>query len=102
MQSLATRYFYEVALKGSLSAASESLHVAVSAISRQITSLEQDVGTALFQRSARGMVLTSAGEIRLRHVRRAMLEADAVLESIAALRGAELSPLRIACTQGLA
>lgn len=102
MQSLAIRYFYEVALKGSLSAASESLHVAVSAISRQISALEQDICSPLFLRSARGMVLTEAGDLLLRHVRRSMLETDAVLESIAALRGAGLSPLRIACTQGLA
>src|SRR3546814_8413147 len=69
MQSLATKYFYEVALKGSLTAASESLHVAVSAISRQITGLEEEVGAALFIRSARGMVPTEAGQILLRHVR---------------------------------
>lgn len=102
MESLAVRYFYEVAQKGSLSAASESLHVAVSAISRQITALEQDLDSPLFLRSARGMVLTDAGQLLLRHVRRAMLEDQAVRASIAALRGAGHSPLRIACTQGLA
>ncbi|HUG60060.1 MAG TPA: LysR family transcriptional regulator [Candidimonas sp.] len=101
MQSLAVRYFYEVALKGSLSAASESLHVAVSAISRQITTLEQDIGSPLFLRNARGMALTDAGEILLRHVRRSILETDAVRESIASLSGATHSPLRIACIQGL-
>ena len=102
MQSLAIKYFYEVALKGSLTAASESLHVAVSAISRQIGSLEQEVGATLFLRSARGMVLTEAGALLLRHVRRSVLESDAVIESIAALRGGDLNPIRIACTQGLA
>lgn len=102
MESLAVRYFYEVAQKGSLSAASESLHVAVSAISRQVSALEQDLGSPLFLRSARGMVLTEAGELLLRHVRRATLEDQAVRASIASLRGAGHSVLRIACTQGLA
>lgn len=102
MYSLATRYFYEVATTGSLSAASESLHVAISAISRQISALEEDVGTPLFVRSARGMALTEAGELLLRHVRRARLETDAVMQSIAALKGGSHSTIRIACTQGLA
>lgn len=102
MQNLAARYFYEVAVTGSLSAASASLHVAVSAISRQITALEEDVGAALFVRSARGMVLTEAGKLLLSHVRRTQLETDAVLESIAALAGGSQSTIRIACTQGLA
>ena len=102
MQSLAIKYFYEVALRGSLTAASESLHVAVSAISRQVGSLEQEVGATLFVRSARGMVLTEAGALLLRYVRRSVLESDAVIESIAALRGGDLNPIRIACTQGLA
>lgn len=102
MQSLAIKYFYEVALKGSLTVASEALHVAVSAISRQIAALEEEVGATLFVRSARGMTLTEAGQILLRHVRRSVLENDAVIESIAALRGGSRSPIRIACTQGLA
>jgi DNA-binding transcriptional LysR family regulator len=102
MHSLATKYFYEVAKAGSLSAASASLHVAVSAISRQISTLEQEIGSPLFSRSARGMMLTDAGKILLRHIRRTMLETDAVLESIAALRGAVQTPIRISCTQGLA
>src|SRR3546814_9071822 len=102
MQSLATKYFYEVALKGSLTAASESLHVAVSAISRQITGLEEEVGAALFIRSARGMVPTEAGQILLRHVRRTVLENNDVNESIDALQGGEQNQIRISCTQGLA
>ncbi|HKU01175.1 MAG TPA: LysR family transcriptional regulator, partial [Paraburkholderia sp.] len=45
LHGIALRYFVEVARTGSLAAASENLHVAVSAISRQISKLEQDVGT---------------------------------------------------------
>lgn len=102
MHSLGARYFYEVAKTGSLSAASASLHVAVSAISRQISILEEEIGTPLFIRSARGMNLTDAGELLLRHVRRTQLETDAVMQSIAALKGGGHSTIRIACTQGLA
>lgn len=102
MQSLAFKYFHEVAQLGSLSAASESLHVAVSAISRQINQLEQRIGSPLFDRSARGMRLTAAGELLLKHVRRINLETEATFQAIAGLHNAEKSPIRLACTQGVA
>ncbi|WP_298050640.1 LysR family transcriptional regulator [uncultured Paenalcaligenes sp.] len=102
MQSLAFKYFYEVAQQGSLSGASESLHVAVSAVSRQINQLEQRVGTTLFERSARGMRLTVAGQMLLKHVRRVNLETDATFQAIASLQDAVKHPIRLACTQGVA
>ena len=102
MQSLAFKYFYEVAQLGSLSAASETLHVAVSAISRQINQLEQRLGTALFERSARGMKLTVAGNMLLKHVRRVNLETEATFQAITGLNDAVKHPIRLACTQGVA
>lgn len=102
MQSLAFKYFYEVAQQGSLSAASESLHVAVSAISRQIHQLEQRVGAELFERSARGMLLTPAGQILLKHVRRVNLETESTFQAIAGLSDTAKHPIRLACTQGVA
>jgi len=84
LHGIALRYFVEVARTGSLAAASEQLHVAVSAISRQIGKLEEDVGAPLFERLPRGMVLTEAGELLAEHARRTLLEADAVLGDISA------------------
>ncbi|WP_206950597.1 LysR family transcriptional regulator [Trinickia acidisoli] len=100
LHGIALRYFVEVARTGSLAAASDSLHVAVSAISRQISKLEEDVGAPLFERLPRGMVLTDAGELLAEHARRTLLEADAVLGEISAseARGGRL--VRIACTEG--
>ena len=51
MHGIALRYFVEVAQAGSLSGASERLHVAVSAISRQIAKLEEQAGAPLFERA---------------------------------------------------
>ncbi|MFP3649035.1 LysR family transcriptional regulator, partial [Paraburkholderia sp. SIMBA_054] len=48
MDNTALRYFLEVARSGSLSQASTRLYVAVSALSRQIAKLEEEVGAALF------------------------------------------------------
>jgi DNA-binding transcriptional LysR family regulator len=100
LHGIALRYFVEVARTGSLAAASESLHVAVSAISRQISKLEQDVGAPLFERLPRGMVLTEPGELLAEHARRTLLDADVVLGEISAseARGGKL--VRIGCTEG--
>ncbi|TAM54120.1 MAG: LysR family transcriptional regulator [Paraburkholderia sp.] len=100
LHGIALRYFVEVARTGSLAAASEHLHVAVSAISRQIGKLEEDVGAPLFERLPRGMVLTEAGELLAEHARRTLLEADTVLGDISTgkTRGGRL--VRVACTEG--
>lgn len=76
------KYFAEVARTGSIAAASQNLHVAISAISRQIARLEQEIGGPLFRRMPRGMVLTKSGEIFAEHVRRTLLEADTILAEI--------------------
>lgn len=102
LHGIALRYFVEVARTGSLAAASENLHVAVSAISRQISKLEHDVGTALFERMSRGMVLTESGERLAEHARRALLEGDAVLGEIAATKALGGGIVRIGCTEGFA
>ena len=47
------RYFVEIAECGSFSAAAERLYIAQSALSRQIKELEQQLGTPLFERTAR-------------------------------------------------
>ncbi|WP_043173162.1 helix-turn-helix domain-containing protein, partial [Burkholderia ambifaria] len=53
LHGLALRYFVEVARTGSISDASARLHVAVSAISRQIAKLESELGAPLFERRPR-------------------------------------------------
>ncbi len=55
------RYFCEVVDAGTLARAAERLYVAPTAISMQIAQLEESVGGALFDRSAKPMVLTPLG-----------------------------------------
>ena len=56
------RVFRVVADAGSFTRAGETLRLSQGAISRQIRSLEDSLGVTLFQRHARGLVLTEPGQ----------------------------------------
>ena len=60
------RIFHAAAEAGSFTHAAQTLHLSQSAISRQVSALEQDVGVALFYRHARGLILTEQGEVLYR------------------------------------
>jgi DNA-binding transcriptional LysR family regulator len=62
MNILHAKYAVEVARVGSLNKAAETLMIAQPNISRSIKELEADLGITIFQRSAKGMVLTPDGE----------------------------------------
>lgn len=59
------RLFWEVARSGSLRAASAKLHLSQPTISAQIRALEKSLDETLFDRSGRGLRLTSAGRIAM-------------------------------------
>ncbi len=61
------RYFWAVAREGNLTRAAARLHVSQSAVSVQIKNLEDDLGTALFERRGKQLLLTEAGRIALDH-----------------------------------
>jgi DNA-binding transcriptional LysR family regulator len=76
----------EVALRGSFSAAAESLAYTQPAISQQIARLEKQVGVKLIDREPRGIRLTPAGEVLVRHTERIMAQlaaADEELQEVA-------------------
>ena len=57
------RIFHAVASAGSFTHAGQSLGLSQSAVSRQISALEDEISTPLFQRHARGLTLTDEGEL---------------------------------------
>jgi LysR family nitrogen assimilation transcriptional regulator len=68
--------FLTVADTGSVTRASELLHVVQPAVSRQLKLLEEDLGCALFERERHGMVLTEQGQELASYARRAFGELE--------------------------
>lgn len=60
-------YFWVVAREGSVTRASEQLHLSQPTISAQIRSLEESLGQKLFARSGRNLVLTEIGKLVFRY-----------------------------------
>jgi len=71
------RILCEVARHGSFSAAADALGYTQSAVSRQVALAERAVDRSLFERHPRGVELTPAGEIVLRHASAALAELQA-------------------------
>jgi len=87
------RYFQAICEHGSFSTAARLLRVSQPALGLQIKHLEGALGTALFERHARGVTPTRSGMIFLRHTKRAL---DALTEAEEAIvLETRLRPLEI-------
>jgi DNA-binding transcriptional LysR family regulator len=76
MLNTALTYFLEVVNQGSLTVAAKALHVAPSAVGRMIRKLEDEYRATLFDRHARGMVLTESGKLLAAYALRTQLDAE--------------------------
>lgn len=89
------RSFEAAAAFRSFSRAAESLEVTQPAVSVQIRQLEDAVGLPLFDKQARPMVLTPAGQVMLRHARAVMAEVQSAEDAVVALAGGLTGVLRL-------
>jgi DNA-binding transcriptional LysR family regulator len=88
-----------VAARGSFSAAAESLSFTQSAISQQIAALERETGTKLVERGARGIRMTEAGEVLVRHAEAVLARLSSAEDELAALAGLRGGRLRLSAFQ---
>lgn len=95
------RVFHAVAQVGSFTRAAERLGLSQSAISRQIGALEEDLGTPLFHRHARGLVLTEQGEILLQTASDVARRMAAVEAALGESRDSPAGHLRVNATVGI-
>ncbi|MEA2445822.1 MAG: hypothetical protein QOJ12_3114 [Thermoleophilales bacterium] len=89
----------EVAARGSFSAAAEALSFTQSAISQQIAALERETGTKLVERGARGIRMTEAGEVLVRHADAVLQRLSSAEDELAALAGLRGGRLRLSAFQ---
>lgn len=76
------QYFVAVAEEAHVGRAAQRLHVSQPPLSRSIRSLEDELGTPLFERTPRGMRLLPAGETFLDHARRILGAVDAATRAV--------------------
>ncbi|WP_116245176.1 LysR family transcriptional regulator [Nocardiopsis sp. FIRDI 009] len=92
------RVLHAVAAHGSLSAASQALHVTNSAVSQQLTKLEREVGQPLVERTGRGVRLTDAAELLVEHTARILSLVQRAEAELEAHRDDVVGHLRLSAT----
>jgi LysR family transcriptional regulator, cyn operon transcriptional activator len=92
------QYLIAIAEYHSFTRAAEVLYVSQPSLSQQIKLLEESLNVQLLDRSGRNVRLTDAGEVYLRHARRALRELDAGKRAIHDLQDLSRGTLRVAMT----
>lgn len=100
MELSTIRYFHKVSRSCSIREAADQLHVSASAISRKIAQLEEEFGQPLFERHARGVRLTQAGEIVQQRFQDVLQNVDTLHEQLDELKGLLRGRIRIATVEG--
>jgi DNA-binding transcriptional LysR family regulator len=95
------RVFHAAAEAGSFTHAAETLKLSQSAISRQVSALEHDVGVPLFNRHARGLVLTEQGEMLFRTAHDVLVKLETIKSRLTETKETPSGVLRVTTTVGL-
>jgi DNA-binding transcriptional LysR family regulator len=95
------RGFAEIAATANFTRAAERLHIAQPTLSRQISTLETELGVELLHRARGHVALTAAGERLLPLARRMLADADTARTELAELAGLRRGRIRLGATPTL-
>jgi len=95
------RIFHAAAEAGSFTHAGEVLEMSQSAVSRQVSALESDLGVPLFHRHARGLILTEQGELLLRTANEVTAQLEAARSQLHDTKEQPSGLLKVNTTVGL-
>lgn len=95
------RGFVEITRSGTFTRAAEELHLAQPSLSRQISTLERELGSDLFHRARGHVALTAAGEVLLPYARRMLADAEAVRREMDEIAGLRRGRVRLGATPSL-
>ena len=90
------RVLREVALRGTIAAAAESLHLTGPAVSQQLAALERESGATLVERDGRSVRLTAAARTLVAHTETILAQLEAAEADLAAGEGRFGGELRLA------
>ncbi len=95
------RYLVGIADEQHVGRAAERLHVTQPALSQQLRKLEEEVGSPLFERHHRGMRLTLAGQVMLKHSRQILEQIEEARNEIDSLSDTSECLIRIGTIQSM-
>ena len=95
------KVFHAAAEAGSFTHAGEQLGLSQSAVSRQVSALEQALSVSLFHRHARGLILTEQGELLYRSAHDVFMKLEAVRAKLTDSRERPNGDLRVTTTVGI-
>lgn len=95
------RYFLAVAEQGSLTAAARALPLSQPALTASIKALEESLGTTLFVRTSRGVVLTATGHELVKHARALVQKTGELRQAISDLEHDPKGRFVIGCHESL-
>jgi len=94
------KFFYEAIQHGSIRGAADFLNIAPSAVSRQITQLEEELDIVVIERHRRGIKATEAGEQLLVYYKQYLIEQERLLDNLKSLRGLQSGTVKLAIGEG--
>lgn len=92
----------ELAVRKTMAAVADALHVSPSAVSQQISLLEQEVGIDLVERRGRGVELTIAGRLLVERANRIFMEMESARADMAELKKVVAGEIRVAAFPSVA
>lgn len=95
------KVFHAAAEAGSFTHAGEQLGLSQSAVSRQVSALEQELSAPLFHRHARGLILTEQGELLYRTAHDVFMKLEAARTLLTDSRERPHGELKVTTTVGL-
>jgi DNA-binding transcriptional LysR family regulator len=95
------KVFHAAADAGSFTHAGEQLGLSQSAVSRQVSALEQELSVSLFHRHARGLILTEQGELLYRTAHEVFLKLEAARTKLTDSRERPHGELKVTTAQGI-
>jgi DNA-binding transcriptional LysR family regulator len=95
------KVFHAAAEAGSFTHAGEQLGLSQSAVSRQVSALEQELAVSLFHRHARGLILTEQGELLYRTAHDVFMKLEAARAKLTDSREKPHGELKVTTTPGM-